>query len=259
MKTSLAVQLFASAALAQSQIDFANAPDKDLLAHQALVQRLSQCSSVKIQNVATGTFLTQLEAEELPACVRVTIKKEGQGMMDLGEDDVGVAYAGQTFNFIPQAERTVRIEATGSALGLHANRRDTNVGCSWVSEDPYTTQPLHTSSNWALYRTSEIKEDSLSPDDLLQSEWYLTAQFVKDPKARLTKYDENLPETASRMLTARSVTSDAVDALLVLEDIKSLETLREQAGKFAAWANDEPIQQFNTWKFVCDEASAFVE
>lgn len=61
------------------------------------------------------------------------------------------------------------------------------------------------------------------------------------------------------MLTARSATSDAVDALLVLEDIKSLETLREQAGKFAAWANDEPIKQFNSWKFVCDEASAFVE
>lgn len=178
--------------------------------------------------------------------------------MESDGEDQGVAVAGQTFNLVPSAERTVRIESSGSALGLHANRRDKDVGCSLVSEDPYTTQPLHTSSNWALFRTEEIKDgEQLSSDDLLQSEWYLTAFFVKEPLARLTKYDENMPETASRMLTARSASSDSVDALLVLEDIRSLENLREQAGKFAAWANEDPIpniNKFNSWKFICEEA-----
>jgi hypothetical protein len=169
---------------------------------------------------------------------------------------MGVAVAGQTFNVVPTAERAVRIEATGSALGLHANRRDTQVGCSLVTANPYTTQPLHTSSNWGLYRTQEITDDmQLTSDDLLQSEWYLTAFFEKDPKARLTRYDENLPEKAQRMLTARSAASDAVEALLVLEDIKSLESLREQAGKFSAYT-DEPaaaMPKFSSWKFICEE------
>lgn len=178
----------------------------------------------------------------------------------MGPDDEepGVAAVSQTFSLAPSAERTVRIEASGSALGLHANRRDTDVGCSLVSEDPYTTQPLHTSSNWALFRTQEITEEQLSPDDLLQSEWYLTAYFVKDPKARLTKYDENLPETASRMLTARSASSDSVEALLVLEDIQSLAALRTQASQFAAWSNEKPsdeLTKLRSWRFICDQTA----
>jgi len=60
------------------------------------------------------------------------------------------------------------------------------------------------------------------------------AYFTKEPLARLTKYDENFPETASRVLTAKSTDSDAVEALLVLEDIKSLEDLRELAKEFSS-------------------------
>ena len=253
MKTTLALQLFASAALADQVLDLNEKEDKDIWAHQTLVQRLGQCSSVKIQNVGTGTFLTQSELWGVPACQSVTIKKEGT-THGLEDEEQGIAHVGQTFNLIPSADRTVRIESSGSALGLHANRRDTNVGCSLVSEDPYTTQPLHTSANWAIFRTNEIKpEDNLNPDDLLDSEWYIMAYFTKEPLARLTKYDENFPETASRVLTAKSSDSDAVEALLVLEDIKSLEDLRELAKEFSAHSEQKPLDKFNTWKFTCGD------
>lgn len=190
MKTALAFQLFASAATAKetTAIDFSEAEDKDLLAHQALIDRLSQCTSVSIQNVGTGAFLTQLESMMMPRCVSVSVKKPGFKADE--QDNEAVAAVSQRFNLQPTADRTVRIEASGSALGLHANRGDTRVGCSLQTRDPYTTQPLHTSSNWALFRSKEITESQLSPDDLLASEWYLTAQFVAETKARVAVYDE---------------------------------------------------------------------
>lgn len=48
MKSAIALQLFTAATLAQDQIDFSAAEDKDQLATQALLNRLSQCTNVKI-------------------------------------------------------------------------------------------------------------------------------------------------------------------------------------------------------------------
>lgn len=176
---------------------------------------------------------------------------------------MNVSYTAQGFNLKPTSESTVRIESADSALGLHAKRKATDVGCSIRTDNPMDTQPLATSSNWAIFRSKEITESQLSPDDLLQSEWFLTAQFVPKVWRRVTIYDDVDPNTAMRMLTAKSSTSDDVEALLVLEDIKGLETIREQQNKLASMryslqyntnAQAESAPSFNTWKFICDES-----
>ena len=96
------------------------------------------------------------------------------------------------------------------------------LGCSIKTSDPYTSQPIHTSCNFSLYRSKAITEDELSYDDLLNSEWYIDALFAKDPEAVVTKFDEEQPDTTSRILTAKSHSSDEVEALLVMENITSL-------------------------------------
>lgn len=59
------------------------------------------------------------------------------------------------------------------------------------------------------------------------------------------------------MLTAKAADSDGVEALLVLEDIKGLEYLREQQSKLATYGEQEAVPSYNTWKFVCDESPEF--
>jgi len=56
----------------------------------------------------------------------------------------------------------------------------------------------------------------------LNSEWYIDALFAKDPEAVVTKFEEDQPKETSRILTAKSHSSDEVEALLVMENITSL-------------------------------------
>ena len=48
MFRTLSLQLLVSGLIANETIDFKNSLDKDSLAHQQMVQRLSKCSCVKI-------------------------------------------------------------------------------------------------------------------------------------------------------------------------------------------------------------------
>jgi len=144
---------------------------------------------------------------------------------------------------------------------MHSSRRDSTLGCSIKTSDPYTSQPIHTSCNFSLYRSKAITEDELSYDDLLNSEWYIDALFAKDPEAVSTKFDEEQPDTTSRILTAKSHSSDEVEALLVMENITSL---REYATMFEEWVDqggdiDSDQHKLNKWRFQCDSQESSEE
>lgn len=193
--------------------------------------------------MATGTFLTQSEAIGKESCVSI-----------LNQDS---ANAGQAFKILSTINQTVTIQAKGSGLHLLSHSGFPQIGCSSFTTDGQSH--LDMSSSWALYRTDEIKADEqLTADDLLQSEWYLSAFFTEQPNER-AQFD---PAMAQRMLTAMSTELDSVEALLQLEDIKSLETLREQMAKLKALTGEDgPATQsmddkLNSWRFVCEEPAS---
>merc|ERR1711935_1074037 len=81
------------------------------------------------------------------------------------------------------------------------------------------------------------------------------------PEAVSTKFDEEQPDTTSRILTAKSHSSDEVEALLVMENITSL---REYATMFEEWVDqggdiDSDQHKLNKWRFQCDSQESSEE